>query len=112
MPLFDYRCAGCGAVTEIFSRQATPTHPVPCARCGSTDTAKAVSSFAFRATRADKYNEAFRERMTPFLKSQPETRGAFEGGGESDEARAYRLTEKIGESVDKTLQTKVFDNLK
>ena len=30
---------------------------------------------------------------------------------ESEEAKAYRLTERIGETVDKALQTKVFDNL-
>lgn len=35
MPLYDYRCAKCGAVTEI-RHGFNETHAEPCAACGGT----------------------------------------------------------------------------
>lgn len=33
MPLYDYRCANCGAVTEI-RHGFNESHDAPCAKCG------------------------------------------------------------------------------
>ena len=96
----------------MLSRTAGgPPPAVPCARCGHPEMARAVSRFSFKASRTAKYNEGFRENMLPFLKSQPETSGLFDRGGESEEATAYKLTEAIGERVDSVLEKRVFDKL-
>jgi len=109
MPLFDYRCSRCETVTEVFLRH--PNAPAPCAACGSTETIRLISAFTVKVARQAKYTEEFRERTLPFLKSQPGAGGYFAGGGESEEAKAYHLTEKIGAKVDAALEQKVFKNL-
>jgi putative FmdB family regulatory protein len=111
MPLFDYRCRGCGCVTEVFIKGIGDQPGVPCGRCASTDTVRLVSRFTFRASRADKYSEEWREKAMPFLKSRPGAAELLAEGGESEEAKAYALTEKIGERVDSALENRVFKNL-
>jgi putative FmdB family regulatory protein len=110
VPLFDYRCRACGAVSEVFLRMQEE-RDVRCERCASPDVLKLVSRFSFKATRAAKYDETFREKMLPFLKTQPGAREALAEGSGSEEARAFELTEQIGERVDATLDQHVFRNL-
>ena len=109
MPLFDYRCSRCGTVTEVFLRNREA--PAQCGACGSNETVRLISAFTVKVARAAKYTAEFRERTLPFLKSQPGGGGYFASGGESEEAKAYRLTEKIGAKVDAALEQKVFKNL-
>jgi len=112
MPLYDYRCQSCGRLTERFIRPGASTPPaVPCAHCGSAETSRAVSRFSFRASGEAKYSEAFREQTAPFLKSRPEVQDLLAGGGESEEAKLYKLTEQIGERVDSVIENKVLKNL-
>ena len=103
MPLFDYRCNACQAVTEMFLRAGEQPR---CQRCGGNELTRMVSRFSFKAARTPKYSDDFRQRAMPFLKGQaPEL---FETGGESEEATAYRLSEQIGERVDRALEQQVF----
>ena len=111
MPLYDYRCARCRAVTEVFLRLGDQTSDVTCARCGSTEMARLVSRFSFKPSYRAKYSEDFREKTLPFLKSRPGAREMFAEGGESDEAKAFRLSEQIGERVDQVLEDRVFRDL-
>ena len=111
MPLFDYRCSACLALTEALVRPGSSA-PVECRQCGSMSTARIFSPFAIKLARAAKYDEKFRERTLPFLKSRPETRQVFAEGGQSDEAKAFALTEKIGARVDTILDQQVFAKLK
>lgn len=112
VPLFDYRCQHCSAVTEVFVRPGGATaSAVRCPRCGSAETRRTVSRFSFKAERRARYSEAFREQAAPFLKSRPGAREFFAEGGESEEAKLYRLTEHIGRRVDTILQDQVFNRL-
>ena len=112
MPLFDYRCGDCSALTEVF-RRGSGVQPalVRCARCGSGNTARAVSGFSFRAPRRPKYSEEFREQAAPFLMSRPGAQEYFAEGSGSPEAKLHALTERIGERVDSVLQGEVFNKL-
>jgi hypothetical protein len=67
-----------------------------------------VSRFSFKPARAEKYNDEFREKTLPFLKSRAGAAELFAEGGESDESKAFALTERIGERVDAALETQVF----
>jgi putative FmdB family regulatory protein len=101
MPLFEYRCNVCHARSELLLlTQAAAA----CPRCGSPDMAKLVSRFSFKAARPAKYSEDFREKALPFLKSRPGAAELLSEGGESEEARAFRLTEHIGQRVDAALE--------
>lgn len=110
MPLFDYVCRTCGSRTEALVR-GVARDSVTCPRCGSQETERLISAFILKVARQAKYTEEFRERTLPFLKSQPGVGSYFASGGESEEAKAYKLTEQIGTKVDTALEQKVFKNL-
>jgi putative FmdB family regulatory protein len=112
VPLFDYRCGDCGTLTEVFRRgNGVQAALVCCARCGSGNTARAVSRFSFRAPRRPKYSEEFREQAAPFLMSRPGAQEYFAEGSGSPEAKLHALTERIGERVDSVLKDQVFKDL-
>ena len=43
MPIYDYKCKGCGETSEIFV-QSSNGHQVTCPACGGTDLEKVFSS--------------------------------------------------------------------
>jgi putative FmdB family regulatory protein len=45
MPVYEFKCAGCGETYSEIRRMGDDTG-VPCPRCGSTDTKKLISTFA------------------------------------------------------------------
>lgn len=45
MPLFEYRCAGCGSVFEHLARSAGE-RPAACPKCGAKKVEKQFSTFA------------------------------------------------------------------
>ena len=45
MPLFEYRCAGCGSVFELLARSAGEK-PAACPQCGTKKVEKQFSTFA------------------------------------------------------------------
>jgi putative FmdB family regulatory protein len=45
MPLFEYKCAECGSVTEFLESSGSKAKH-PCSKCGSGDTSKVFSTFA------------------------------------------------------------------
>ena len=53
MPTYEYRCKDCGALTSIFTRSTSFDQAVKCEQCGSANTSRAISMFAFpRASEA------------------------------------------------------------
>jgi len=46
MPIYEFRCADCSAVTSHFTRKREIDAPVPCEKCGSANTARMISNFA------------------------------------------------------------------
>ena len=46
MPLFEFRCKKCGAVTEVLVRRAEDEVAVECSQCGSRRVDKMLSAHA------------------------------------------------------------------
>jgi putative FmdB family regulatory protein len=102
MPLFEYRCGKCAAVTEVL-RLARDKGRVTCARCGSAAMKKVVSRVSFQIASRPKYSEDFLAKAKPFLKSKRETAQYMAEGKGSEDAKTFRLAERIGERIDRTL---------
>lgn len=107
MPLFEYRCNCCQAITEVLTRPGDGSG-VRCGNCASMDLARLISRFSIRSAGPAKYTEEFREKTLPFLKGQPGAREFLAEGGESEESKAFALTERIGERIDTVLEHQVF----
>lgn len=45
MPIFEYKCADCGKITEVLVKSAGSAKPA-CEHCGSKNTQKQFSTFA------------------------------------------------------------------
>ena len=104
MPLFDFRCKKCEAVTEVFFRNGgTPKRRVICHRCGSSATTKAISAVSFKISKPTKYTEDFLHKARRFLRTQKETAEYFAEGKGSEDSRTFKLAEQIGERIDRTL---------
>ena len=56
MPIYEYRCQRCQAVTSVFVRAISSANanaaPPPCDHCGSLDTQRMMSAFAMGKTTA------------------------------------------------------------
>lgn len=48
MPLIEYRCAGCGHVTEVLQRPGADDETPACEECGAEDLEKLFSAFSAR----------------------------------------------------------------
>lgn len=46
MPIYEYQCRRCGAVTEVLVRTPDAGGAVPCRACGGTETEKIFSAAA------------------------------------------------------------------
>jgi len=46
MPIYEYRCHRCGAVTEALVRTPDAGGAVPCGACGSAETERILSAAA------------------------------------------------------------------
>ncbi len=78
MPLFEFRCKKCHAVTEVLCQGAgSENRAVNCAGCGSLATSKVISKVSFKVAKPAKYSEAFLHKARPFLRAQKETAQYF-----------------------------------
>lgn len=104
MPLFEFRCKKCHAVTEVLCLGAgSKNNAVTCAQCGSRATAKVISKVSFKSAKPAKYSEDFLHKARPFLRAQKETAGYLAEGKGSEDAKTFQLAERIGASIDRTL---------
>jgi len=106
MPLFEFRCKKCGAVTEVLCRSAE-SEAVSCGHCGSYAVAKVISKVSFKVAKPAKYSEDFLHKARPFLRTQKETAKYFAEGKGSEDSKTFQLAERIGESIDRTLATRL-----
>ncbi len=53
MPIYEFRCADCGKVTNFFTRKINTDVVAPCEHCGSAKTSRMMSKFGRTYTRAD-----------------------------------------------------------
>jgi putative FmdB family regulatory protein len=44
MPIYEYKCSSCGAVSEIFTNTGGHSDPLACKSCGSTNLEKMLSA--------------------------------------------------------------------
>lgn len=59
MPLYEYGCAACGAVSEINHRMSDPA-PTDCPVCGAPQLSKMISAAGFRLKGAGWYETDFK----------------------------------------------------
>jgi putative FmdB family regulatory protein len=108
MPLFEFQCKECQAVTEVLcSGAGSAQHGVTCGECGSKATAKVISRVSFKVAKPAKYSEDFLHKARPFLRRQKETAEYFAEGKGSEDSKTFELAERIGERIDRTLATRV-----
>jgi putative FmdB family regulatory protein len=108
MPLFEFRCKRCKAVTEVLCRDAgAAKHRVTCSQCGSSAMAKVISPVSFKIAKPAKYGEDFLHKARPFLRAQKETAEYFAEGKGSEDSKTFELAEQIGERIDRTLATRL-----
>jgi putative FmdB family regulatory protein len=104
MPLFEFQCKDCDAVTEVFSQRLGSNMRPLCARCGSRATRKIISQVSFKIARAAKYSDEFLHKARPFLRSKSETAQVFAEAKGSEDARTFQMAERIGTRIDQTLK--------
>jgi putative FmdB family regulatory protein len=102
MPLFEFRCRKCEAVTEVL-RLGSDLPDVICPSCGSASMIKIISRVSFKLARRNKYSEDFLDKAKPFLKTQKETAQVFAEGKGSEDSKTFQIAERIGEKIDRTL---------
>jgi putative FmdB family regulatory protein len=47
MPIYEFKCRDCGRLTSVFVRNVGATGEATCQRCGSRDTERVISRFAY-----------------------------------------------------------------
>ncbi len=56
MPIYEFRCASCDRVTSVFTRRVESPAGVTCEHCGSADTSRAISTFAFSKSESSSFD--------------------------------------------------------
>ena len=68
MPIYEFRCADCGRITNHFTRKIDTTVTAPCQHCGSARTARMISKVGRSYSQADileKYGDPSDGRSGP-----------------------------------------------
>jgi putative FmdB family regulatory protein len=108
MPLFEYRCGKCAAITEaLIQRAESNGGNVTCAHCGSAAVTKLFSLVSFKVARRAKYSDEFLDKAKPFLQRQRATAQYFTEGHGSDDSKTFELAEQIGKRIDRTLASQL-----
>ena len=56
MPIYEYRCGGCSAVSSKLVYSWSADRGLDCPKCGGTEMERLMSSFSFRASWGDSLN--------------------------------------------------------
>lgn len=104
MPIYEYGCNDCGEIDErLFRMEQEIPSSVSCPSCGSQDTVKLISRVNYKMAKKAKYSDDFIEKTMPSLKHRKETAKYFQEGKGSDEAKAFDISERIGEQIDREI---------
>jgi putative FmdB family regulatory protein len=57
MPIYEYRCAGCGATTTVLTLRVSEEVSPTCTRCGGTDLSRLMSRFAMLRSDDDRLDD-------------------------------------------------------
>jgi putative FmdB family regulatory protein len=109
MPIYEFLCETCGETTSIFKHRYEVPSGVACESCGAQTTRLVISGVATKVARDAKYSEDFTGKMLPYLRHK--FPGEFEKKpkGESEEAVAHNINEKIGTQVDRVIEKTIRD---
>lgn len=56
MPIYEYRCGGCSAVSSKLVYSWSADRPLECPDCGGADMERLMSAFSFRPSWGDSLN--------------------------------------------------------
>ena len=56
MPLFEYRCGGCGGLDTVLEYSWSVAVPPICENCGGSEMTKLISGFSFHQSWGDSLN--------------------------------------------------------
>ncbi len=101
MPIYEYRCGGCGRKVSVFFRSFGSVGDASCPRCGSTDLTRLFSRVAVHRSSASDGDD-FADG------GDDEFGGMFDGLDEEDPramARALRrMSEETGEPIEPEME--------
>ena len=75
MPIYEYKCSGCGAVSEIFTNIGGHSDPLVCQSCGSPHLAKMLSAASIGTA------DSSQSSCSPKEKCYTPSCGTVPGGG-------------------------------
>lgn len=116
MPIYEYRCSKCRAKTTVFRRGYSDASTVACGQCGSNDTVRLISGFA--------YHRSLASRLEEFDTSKPRTESDYrdsrniglwarkrvrELGADADTVR--EIDQVVEQATEKALSGKLFDEV-
>jgi len=71
MPLYDYRCEGCGEVFEILAGPSDPAAEAACPACGGVRTTRLFGSIALGGSRISMRPQNFVRPNGPVTRPAP-----------------------------------------
>ena len=80
MPIYEFRCADCGKITNYFTRKIDTEISTACEHCGSAKTSRMISRFARSYTRSDimeKYGDPAEQCGDPEAYRDPRQIGSW-----------------------------------
>jgi putative FmdB family regulatory protein len=104
MPIYEYRCASCGAGHEVLQKLSDPLL-VTCPSCGKDALVKQVSAAGFQLKGSGWYVTDFRNGSKPAAKSDAKSEGdkpAASSEGASDSAAKPVETKSEAKSESKS----------
>lgn len=78
MPIYEYRCAGCGHVFEEIQRFSDPD-PAACPKCASAQVGRIISANSFQLKGGGWFAQDYSSSSSS---SPPSSGGSSSGGGE------------------------------
>jgi putative FmdB family regulatory protein len=91
MPIYEYRCNGCGRTVSVFQRSMRTTVAPRCEHCGGEDLTRLVSTFAFHRAASAELDDDFDEDAM------------MEGLDESDPRSVARWARRMGDRLGEDL---------
>ena len=107
MPLFEYRCGKCAAITEALTSALSPWRDRnlrELRQCGGDEVAFAGE---LQSRAPAKYSDESLDKAKPFLERQRANAQYFTEGDGSDDSKTFELAEQIGKRIDRTLASQL-----
>ena len=87
MPIYEYRCGGCSAVSSKLVYSWSADRAIECPQCGGADLERLMSAFSFRASWGDSLN---------WVPSGETTRDVDENSPASIDQHMGRIKQEMG----------------